>query len=53
MTCGTTQMCPAADGREQMVPYWQLDDDLKELDRVTVRSVLASIERAGFKVVPA
>lgn len=36
---------PAADGREQMVPYEQLDDDLKELDRATVRAVYAAIEK--------
>lgn len=36
---------PAADGREQMVPYSQLDDDLQELDRATVRAVYKAIER--------
>lgn len=35
---------PAADGREQMVPYADLDDDLKELDRATVRAVYAAIQ---------
>jgi hypothetical protein len=33
---------PSADGVEQMVPYDQLPEDLKELDRSTVRAVLAS-----------
>jgi hypothetical protein len=35
-----------ADGREQMVPYADLADDLKELDRVTVRAVYAAIANA-------
>lgn len=35
---------PAADGREQMVPYEQLDNDLQELDRATVRAVYRAIE---------
>ncbi len=33
---------PSADGIEQMVPYEDLPDDLKELDRATVRAVFAS-----------
>jgi hypothetical protein len=33
---------PSADGIEQMVPYEQLPDHLQELDRATVRAVLAS-----------
>lgn len=36
---------PAADGREQMVPYAQLDNDLQELDRATVRAVYSAIEK--------
>lgn len=33
----------SSDGREQMLPYSQLDDDLKELDRATVRAVYKAI----------
>jgi hypothetical protein len=38
---------PAADGTEQMVPYADLPDTLKELDRATVRAVYAAIQRCG------
>jgi len=38
---------PSADGREQMVPYEDLDDDLQELDRSTVRAVYAAIQAAA------
>lgn len=34
-------------GEELMVPYDQLSDDAKELDRGTVRAVYAAIEAAG------
>ena len=34
----------SSDGIEQMVPYAQLPDHLKELDRATVRAVYAAIE---------
>lgn len=33
---------PSSDGVEQMVPYQDLPDHLQELDRATVRAVLAS-----------
>lgn len=33
---------PSSDGIEQMVPYEDLPDHLKELDRATVRAVLNS-----------
>jgi hypothetical protein len=33
---------PSSDGIEQMVPYADLPDHLQELDRATVRAVLAS-----------
>lgn len=38
---------PAADGTEQMVPYADLPDSLKELDRATVRAVYAAINRCA------
>lgn len=38
---------PAADGTEQMVPYAELPDALKELDRATVRAVYAAIDRCA------
>jgi hypothetical protein len=39
-----------ADGREQMVPYKDLDDDLKELDRATVRAVFNALYAKGFTI---
>ena len=38
---------PAADGTEQMVPYDELPDALKELDRSTVRAVYSAIQAAA------
>lgn len=35
---------PSADGIEQMVPYEELPEHLKELDRSTVKAVYAAIE---------
>lgn len=35
---------PAASGEEQMVPYDQLSEPLKELDRSTVRAVCKALE---------
>jgi hypothetical protein len=35
------------EGREQMVPYGQLTEAQKELDRATVRAVYAAIEAAS------
>jgi hypothetical protein len=43
---------PSADGVEQMVPYGDLPDHLKELDRVTVRAVLSALDAAGYGVAP-
>lgn len=34
-------------GEELMVPYQQLSEEAKELDRCTVRAVYAAIERAS------
>jgi hypothetical protein len=34
-------------GEELMVPYAQLSEPAKELDRMTVRTVYAAIEAAG------
>lgn len=42
---------PSADGVEQMVPYGRLPDEIKELDRVTVRSVLSALTALGYHVV--
>jgi hypothetical protein len=36
-----------SEGREQMVPYGQLTEAQKELDRATVRAVYAAIEAAS------
>jgi hypothetical protein len=36
---------PSADGEEQMVPYGQLSEPLKELDRSTVRAVLDALAK--------
>jgi Lar family restriction alleviation protein len=46
------QSRPAADGREQMVPYAELDDDLQELDRATVKAVYAAIAAARPQAQP-
>jgi hypothetical protein len=35
------------DGEEMMVPYEQLSERCKELDRATVRAVYAAIQRAA------
>lgn len=35
------------DGEELMVPYAELSEQAKELDRVTVRAVYAAIRRAS------
>ena len=40
-------------GEDLMVPYCDLTEQAKDLDRGTVRGVLAAIERAGMAVVPA
>lgn len=34
-----------------MLPYAELPEHIKEYDRVTVRGVLAGIERHGYKIV--
>jgi hypothetical protein len=36
-----------------MLSYAELAENVKEYDRVTVRAVLAGIEAAGLKIVPA
>lgn len=42
---------PSSDGIEQMVPYDQLPDHLKELDRATVRAVFKAIDELGLAVI--
>lgn len=37
-------------GEELMVPYEQLSDDAKDLDRVMVRGVIAAIEGLGYTI---
>lgn len=39
-------------GEELMVPYAQLSESAKDLDRQAVRSVLSAIDRAGYEVRP-
>lgn len=39
-------------GEELMVPYDQLSEAAKDLDRGTVRAVLSALPKAGFQVVP-
>ncbi len=39
---------PSADGIEQMVPYDELPEHLKELDRATVRAVYLAISKCGI-----
>lgn len=36
-----------------MLPYADLAENIKDYDRATVRAVLAGIDAAGLKVVPA
>jgi hypothetical protein len=38
-------------GEELMVPYAQLSEEAKELDRVTVRSALQALDTLGYSVV--
>lgn len=40
-------------GEDLMVPYCDLTEQAKDLDRGTVRGVLEAVERAGFAIVPA
>ena len=40
-------------GEEFMVPYAQMSDRAKDIDRSTVKSVLDAIERAGYRLVKA
>ena len=40
-------------GEELMVPYDQLTEQAKGLDRSAVESVVAAVERAGYKLVKA
>lgn len=42
---------PTKDGEEQLVPYDQLSEGVKEYDRVTVRAVLAALKRLGYDVI--
>lgn len=39
-------------GEELMVPYAELSETAKDLDRSSVRAVLAAADRAGFEVIP-
>jgi hypothetical protein len=43
---------PSEWGEELMVPYAALSEQAKDLDRSTVRGVLAAIDRAGYVVAP-
>lgn len=42
----------SSDGVEQMAPYAELPDHIKELDRATVRAVLASPTLAKQQLLP-
>jgi hypothetical protein len=37
-------------GEELMVPYAELSEPAKDLDRGSVRSVLAALQRAGYTI---
>lgn len=41
---------PAEDGTEQMVPYEQLPEHLKDLDRATVRGVVETLVKYDLLV---
>jgi hypothetical protein len=47
-------LCGKAKGMHHtdMLPYDQLEEHIKEYDRVTVRAVLAGIEAAGYRLWP-
>lgn len=42
----------AAWGEEFLVPFDQLSEDGKELDRIIMRAILTAFDRIGLKVVP-
>lgn len=39
-------------GEELMVPYEQLSEPAKDLDRGSVKATIAAIEAAGFRISP-
>jgi hypothetical protein len=41
---------PSETGEEQMVPYADLSEAAKDLDRGTVRSVLGALDALGYRV---
>lgn len=41
----------AEDGEELMVPYGDLSEKAKDLDRSNISSVMKAIDRAGYKLV--
>jgi len=43
----------AEDGEELMVPYEQLSEKAKDLDRGSVQATIDAIERAGFTITKA
>lgn len=47
---GHTSAVSRLTGEEQMVPYAELSEGVKEYDRVTVRAVLAAIHAAGYRL---
>lgn len=47
---GTTSRKLDTTGEELLVPYDQLTEVAKELDRGTVRSVLSTLEKVGYRV---
>lgn len=52
---GGNRVCevPQREHHPDMLPYADLPENVKEYDRVTVRGVLAGIERHGYRVVRA
>lgn len=43
---------PSEDGIEQMVPYADLPEHIKDLDRATVRATLDALMAAGYSIAP-
>lgn len=44
---------PSESGEEQMVPYAQLSEAVKDLDRGSVRATLDALKRCGFELTKA
>ena len=46
-TLGLPMSWPSEAGEEQLVPWWQLSEPVREFDRIVVRAILDELERKG------